>query len=476
MTALLPTLLLLAVLYALASLFCCIETAFTSVNRTLIQNLAARGDRRAQLAARLLDSAGEFFGTVLLGTNLIHVTITTLVRSTVVLAIVRTDAFQALLAFWQRGGSGGEDILTSLLVTPTLLLFTEMVPKAIGRNHADTLSLALARPLDWARRALRLPVIVLDRISGAVARAVCQSQKLPARGQVTREDLKILAEVAMEQGLVRKEAGNMLQTVLELDTKPIETVMVPLVDVQSVPLTASVADVEALAAQTGFSRFPVYDGRVDEVIGIVSLRQCLYEQLPSEDQDQEKRASLGIAQFVNTQVLFVPESKSVSALLDELRYQHIPMAVVVDEHGGVVGIITVEDLVAQIVGGIHDARNQESAMVKPLAEGGFECDGKADVREIEDYMGLEIDNQVFETAAGLVLKIAGRIPRVHEHFSYAHFDIEVLAVRRHRVMKLRFQNKTLFRDCRGAGSGPGAAVKQVAGGERHDDGSTGVVE
>jgi CBS domain containing-hemolysin-like protein len=188
----------------------------------------------------------------------------------------------------------------------------------------------------------------------------------------------------------------------------------------------------------------VYDGRVDEVIGIVSLRQCLYQQLPSEDQNPEKLASQGIAQFVNTKVLFVPESKSVSALLDELRYQHMPMAVVVDEHGGVVGIITVEDLVAQIVGGIHDARNRQSAMVKPIAEGVFECDGKADVRELEEYMGMTIDNQGFETAAGLVLKIAGRIPRVNEHFTYGDFDIEVLAVRRRRIMKLRFRNKSLF--------------------------------
>ena len=444
MRALLPTLLLLAVLYALASLFCCIEAAFTSVNRTMLRNLAARGDRRARLAAKLLDSAGEFFGTVLLGTNLLHVTITTLVRSTVVVAIVQTDAFQAFLSFFKPSGSGYEDLLTSLLVTPTLLLFTEMVPKAIGRNHADTLTLVLARALEWARRALWLPVSVLDRISGIVARVICKSQEQQERGQVTREDLKILAEVATEQGLVREDAGNMLQTVLELDTKPIETVMVPLVDVQSVPLTASVADVEALAAQTGFSRFPVYDGRVDEVIGIVSLRQCLYQQLPSEDQNPEKLASQGIAQFVNTKVLFVPESKSVSALLDELRYQHMPMAVVVDEHGGVVGIITVEDLVAQIVGGIHDARNRQSAMVKPIAEGVFECDGKADVRELEEYMGMTIDNQGFETAAGLVLKIAGRIPRVNEHFTYGDFDIEVLAVRRRRIMKLRFRNKSLF--------------------------------
>jgi CBS domain containing-hemolysin-like protein len=117
------------------------------------------------------------------------------------------------------------------------------------------------------------------------------------------------------------------------------------------------------------------------------------------------------------------------------------MAVVVDEHGGVVGLITVEDLVAEIVGGIHDARNQESVIIRVISPQIFECDGKADIRDIEEYLGFTIANQGFETAAGLVLKLAGRIPKVGDRFPYENWLIEVLAVQRRRVVKLRFTRK-----------------------------------
>lgn len=440
MNSMLPTLLLLVLLYALAAMFCCLETAFTVVNRAVMQNLAEQGDRRAQLVVRLLNRAGQFFGTVLLGTNLVQVTITTLVRSILVLTLLHTRALQVLLRPFADRQSGFEDLLTTLLVMPTLLLFTEMIPKAIGRNHAVPVCLVLARPLNWLRKIMRLPVLALDYISSGMARAVCQARGVQPRTMVTRDDLKMLAEVAMEQGLVREEAGNMLQAVLELDTRPVATVMVPLVDVQAVPMNATVTEVEQLAANTGFSRFPVYEGRVDNVIGIVSLRQCLYGRpFLGSELSPGKPSSLGIASFVNTNVLFAPESKSVSALLDELRYQHVPMAVIVDEHGGVVGIITIEDLVAQVVGGIHDARTQKIALIRKVTEEVFECDGKTDIRELEEETGLVINNQGFETVAGLVLKIAGRIPREKEKFHYAGYEIEVLSMRRRRIRRLRWQ-------------------------------------
>ncbi|NMA45485.1 MAG: HlyC/CorC family transporter [Lentisphaerae bacterium] len=431
---------LLLLLYGLLALFCCMETVFTSASYTWLKERAERGDRRATEACRLMDQGGVFLGTSLFGTNLTSITITTLFRSMLAMAILNADLLKILpssLRVW----SGWEDWLTTLIVTPTMLLFGEMMPKAIGRNYADKLALVLVRPLTMANRLFKPFVLSLDWASGRLARLVTGRELEVRRGQVTRDDLRLLAEVATEQGLVRKEAGDMLQMVLGLDTKPVETVMVPLVDVRSVPLTATVAELEALGAQTGFSRFPVYDGRVDEIVGIVSLRQCLYDQPLRMGENTARLDAQKITPYVNRNVLFVPESKSVSELLYELRYQHIPMAVVVDEHGGVVGLITVEDLVAEIVGGIHDARNQESVIIRVISPQIFECDGKADIRDIEEYLGFTIANQGFETAAGLVLKLAGRIPKVGDRFPYENWLIEVLAVQRRRVVKLRFTRK-----------------------------------
>ncbi len=440
MTTFLLGLLFLLLLYGLSALFSCMEIVFTSASYTWLKERAERGDLRGAQACRLMDQGGAFLGTVLFGNNLVNISITTLFRTMLALAILNADLLK-LLPSSLRVWSGWENWLTTLIVTPTMLLFGEMLPKAIGRNYADQLALVLVRPLTIANRLFKPFVFSLDWISGRLARLLTGRELEVHRGRVTREDLRLLAEVATEQGLVRKEAGDMLQMVLGLDAKPIETVMVPLVDVRSVPLTATVAELEALGAQTGFSRFPVFDGRVDEIVGIVSLRQCLYDYPVRMNENTARMDAQKITPYVNRNVLFVPESKSVSELLYELRYQHIPMAVVVDEHGGVVGLITVEDLVAEIVGGIHDARNQESVMIRVVSPQHFECDGKADIRDIEEHLGFTIANQGFETAAGLVLKLAGRIPMAGDRFSYENWLIDVLEVRRHRVVKLCFTRK-----------------------------------
>lgn len=440
MTPFLLSALFLLLLYGLLALFCCMETVFTSASYAWLKERAERGDRRGTMACELMEHSGAFLGTVLFGNNLVHITVTTLVRTMLVLLLVNADGL-SMLPESLRAWTGWEDGLTTLLVAPTMLLFCEMIPKAIGRNHADQLALVLVRPFALANRLFRPFVKSLDWISGRLARLLTGQELHVHRGRVTRDDLRILAEVATEQGLVRKEAGEMLQMVLGLDTKPIETVMVPLVDVRSAPLTASIADLEALGAQTGFSRFPVFDGRVDDIVGIVSLRQCLYDQPLRNGDDAARLQSQKITPYVNRNVLFVPESKSVTELLYELRYQHIPMAVVVDEHGGVVGLITIEDLVAEIVGGIHDARNQESEMIRVISAQHFECDGKTDIRDIEEHLGFTIANQGYETAAGLVLKLAGCIPKAGDRFNYENWTIEVLDVRRHRVVKLRFTKK-----------------------------------
>ena len=138
-------------------------------------------------------------------------------------------------------------------------------------------------------------------------------------------------------------------------------------------------------------------------------------------------------------ITFVPESKPVGGLLHELRFQHIPMAVVVDEHGGVVGILTLEDLVEEIVGDIQDERDRPISEVAILGEDIFDCDGKLEIEDLEAHLGMDIDRDGFETVAGLVLKLGGRIPRAKDHLRFRDYDIEVLDVVKHKVTRLRFR-------------------------------------
>lgn len=429
------TIIILVGLYFLAALFCCIEACFTSVNLTWLRDQADQENERAVLALRLLEKSGSFFGTVLLGTNLVHVSISTLVSAVLVTAFLKTE-LAARLSLTQDMKS----VVATLIATPTLLLFSELLPKAIGRSHADSLVLALAGTLDALRVILAWPVRIIAWISGLLSKPFLKKTE-EKHGGVSRDDLMLLANIAEEQGLIRKEAGQFMTSILELDNEPVESVMVPLVDMKTLSITATVADVVELASQTGFTRFPVYESRVDEIIGIISLRRCIFEK--HQTVGQSKLMQKPIAPMVDRNISFVPESKTVGALLNEFRSSHSPMMLVVDEYGGVAGIVTIEDLIGLLIGGIEDLRNQAASSIVKTSEGVYECDGKAEIRELEETLDIDIDNDGYETVAGLFLKISGRIPAVGDTVSFMNYELRVLEVEKRRIAKILLTDTTV---------------------------------
>ncbi|MBQ6471141.1 MAG: CBS domain-containing protein [Victivallales bacterium] len=227
-----------------------------------------------------------------------------------------------------------------------------------------------------------------------------------------------------------------MTSALELESKMVGDLAVPLVEVKSLPLTASVADVERLSADTGFTRFPVYDGRIDNIIGVISVRHCIFA--PGMEGSDTRHTP--IAPLVDRSVLFVPENKTFGALLDELpQTSSSPMAIVVDEYGGMVGLVTAEDLVGRLLGGIQDLRNQHAVAILQAGEGIYECDGKANIHDLEQTIGIPLPpDPEFETAAGLALTLFGRVPRPGASLHYRGWRIKVLEMANHRIARLRF--------------------------------------
>jgi len=224
----------------------------------------------------------------------------------------------------------------------------------------------------------------------------------------------------------------MIESVLELRDRPVSSVMVPLVNIASVPLGATVADLEREAARRPFSRFPVHEGRVDNIVGIVSTVDVLRAEALGDP------AATPIEPFVQREVAYVPETKPVGELLRELRYSSAPMAFVVEEHGGVVGLATVTDLVEEVVGRIRDARLEGPADLIARGSRVFECDGDMDVTELAELTGLAIRKEGFETVGGLVMKLTGHIPQAGDSVDFGPFRVEVLEASSRRVQRLRF--------------------------------------
>ncbi|NQT85172.1 HlyC/CorC family transporter, partial [bacterium] len=333
-----------------------------------------------------------------------------------------------------RGWVLDEGAVTTLVMLPLILVFGEIVPKSIARASADTLTLRIAKPLRLCQRLFRPAVVVIGRLTEAVL-TLFGGRPTDDNPYVTREELMAMADLAEEHGLFVSDERRMIHSILDLRDRPIASVMVPIVDMVSLPVTATVGAVIEVASGAAYSRFPVHEGRVDNVVGIVSVVDVLRAGLPEPDRDAP------IAPFIQRDVTYVPETKSTGELLRELRYSRVPMAICVDERGGVVGLATAEDLAEEIVGRIRDSRHD-----RPddwVARGGaeFECDARLDVDELAEHTGLPIRKEGFETVGGLVLKLTGGIPKAGDVVEYGLLRIEVLAAGPRRVERLRIVRK-----------------------------------
>jgi putative hemolysin len=426
---------LVVLLILLEGFFSGSETVYTSTSKAFIHDLARRGDPRAGEIRAMLSRTERFLGTTLTGANLTLVAATSLCQVMVTDYIAPSPAFQAFAAAYPAPWDWIY-VVNAVIMTPSLLIMAELVPKSLGRAHADTLALRLVRPLRLAETLLAPVSYGVTRIATLLAGWAGGGVQSAFEPAVTREDLRAVAAMAAEQEVVPDLVGSILLTVFELDRKPVASKMVPLVDVVSVSEDATVGDVERLSVETGHAQFPVFSGRVDEIVGVVSLRVLLYE---GSLEGAALPPQTPIGPYIRRQVLFVPETKSVSSLLHELRYQHVPMAVAVDEYGGVVGILTMEDLVEELVGELNDERDRPAVALAMIEGGAFECDGKMTIESLGDALGCTVTREGFDTVAGLVLKLAGRIPAAGERFRFGNYEIEVVSVVKHKVARLRFR-------------------------------------
>jgi len=324
----LPILAAVIVLVLMAAFFSGVETVIISADKTHIQGLSRRGNRRAKLARRLLINMESLLGTILVGTNLAIVTATTLAEMLVI----------------QVSPPGWESLLNTVLVTPVILVFAEFLPKSIGRAHANPLMLLSARALLVSQWALLPLVFLISRLSSLLADLTGKSAARH-RTFVTRDDLRAVAEMAMEQGVLAKTTGNMLRTVFELEPKPLSVVMRRIDQALLVPAGTTVHELQKLAMDSGFTRFPVYENDRRNVIGIVDLRDVLYAVYGDSRQSAPGDGQRTIHEFVQPETLKVTGEKTVGALLHDLRYRKSQMVVVRDAAGQGLGIVTIKDLV-----------------------------------------------------------------------------------------------------------------------------------
>ena len=409
------------------------EAAINIVRRPgMADELDVRG-RRGKRAGAIGRRAGYYLASIQVAEFLIVFTYAGIAAAFI------APRLSALLAFFL--GIDTTAIFTdvsAVAVTVAVLsliavLFGLFVPRAIAARHAQGTLLLLAFPLELITWVTRPIVTVLFRITQVIVRPF--GGTAPQPGVVTEDQIRALIETGQAQGVLERKEQEMISSIFEMGDKTVDDVMVPRTDIVGLDVTTTAQELLDRITTVGHSRIPVYEGSADNIIGILYVKD-VFRRIARGDRQLELR------QFLRPAV-FVPETKKVDELLREMQKGKVHIAIVVDEYGGTAGLVTIEDLVEEIVGEIRDEYDVEHELVLPVSENEALMDARIPFEDVRETFGLEVrPTEAYETLGGFVTAQLGRFPRQGESFEAAgaRFVVETIdgkRIRRVRVTRLQ---------------------------------------
>ncbi len=437
MNAPIPEILFLVVLTVLEGFFVAGEIALVSIRRSRVDQLVDEDRPGAKRVRRLLDEPGRFLAVCQIGLTFIGF------LASAFAAVSLSAQLSAALVSAGIGASTA-DTLALIAVTGVLALFTivfaELVPKTLALAYAERFALVLAVPLDLLGRILSPVVALLTGITRAITRPF--GADVNAEAQITAQELRLIVERGGEQGILEAEEEQMINAVIELGDRRLHQVMVPRVDIIGLRADASFDVAIDLIVDGGHSRVPVYETSVDEVVGILYAKDLL-PFLKSEVAERP-----GLRTLLRTPV-FVPESLSIDDLLHEFQRRKVHMAIVLDEYGGTAGLVTIEDLLEEIVGEIQDEYDVEEPLVENIGEHLARVDGRAAIEDLLDIWDIKVeleDQDEYDTVGGLVYHRIGGIPQVGDEIRVEGLHLTVESTDGRRVSKVLVERETSVRD------------------------------
>ena len=399
---------LIALAVLVTAFFSAAEMAFIGANRLRLRHLAEAGNRTAARYLEAFKRPERLLSTAMMGVTLAHI-------------IASTVATWALLPVAGNFAA----VIVTLALTPILLVFGEVIPKAVAREWATALILSVFRlfelaslvlsPLTWATNAIVTPML---RLLGRT--------RTSTRQFVSREELKVLLQMEPAEADVTTSEAEMIDNIFDLGETAVREVMVPLVDVAALPDSATPDDAVLLMAERGFSRIPVFTDRVFNIVGVVTAMDLLRRGADAPDLRSLMRPAT-----------YAPETKRIDDLLREMQKARLQLAVVVDEYGGAVGIVTLEDIVEEVVGEIRDEHDKTPDTVERLPDGSYRVAGRTNIDELNEALDWELPKGDFETVAGLILATLHRLPLVGEVLRVGRYTLTVLEADRRRILTVR---------------------------------------
>jgi putative hemolysin len=394
--------LVLVLLTFLEGFFVAGEIALVSIRRSRVEQLVDEGSSGARRVRRLLDEPGRFLAVSQLGLTVIGF------FASAYAAVSLVQQLSDILVGFGLDEKGAAEPIALVVVTVILALFTiifaELVPKTLALANTERFAIALSLPIEFLARALGPLIKLLTGVTAWIAKLF--GANVSNEAQITAEELRLIVERGGEQGVLEAEEEQMINSIIELGERRLHEVMIPRIAIVSLAASATLDEAIDKVVDEGHSRIPVYEETIDEVVGILYAKDLL----PILKTGADPRPTL--RSLLRTPV-FVPESMTIDDLLHEFQRRKVHIAIVLDEYGGTAGLLTIEDLLEEIVGEIQDEYDTEEPMVVRISDDEARVDGRADVDDLAELfdtvLGLE-DADEYDTVGGLIYHRIGGVP------------------------------------------------------------------
>lgn len=397
---------LIIALIAFSAVFSASETALTTVNKIRLKKYAEQGNKRAAKALKLSTDFDKSITAILIGNNIVNISS----------ASISAVLFTGLL------GDNGAWVST-LVMTVTVLIFGEILPKSIAKQNAEKLALAVAAPITILIKILKPFIYTMTKLSNFVSKVFSGGEKHPS---YTEDELKYIVDEIEGQGVLEKEEGQLVRSALTFDEIALEEILIPRVKITAASVNTDIETVKKLFFEEMYSRIPVYEKNIDNIIGFLSAKiffKCI------------ERGETKISNMLQD-ILRFTEFTLLSDALSEMKRQKIHIAVVIDQYGGTAGLITMEDIIEELIGDIMDENDELSTEFVKLEENIYEISGGISISDLSEILGMVLESES-NSAAGWVMEICGHIPNQNETIESEGLKITVLDVEDRKITSMR---------------------------------------
>jgi len=402
-------------LVAAGAFFSMSETAIMSVSRLSMRHLAQNGAKGAKLVEKIIDKREKFISTVLIGNNLVTIMVSSIV-ATYAINVAHEDNEALALT------------IATIVTTLVVVIFADIIPKVMASRFSDKLALFTARPV-------ALAMFIFAPINAVFNALIKQLLRLfgDADGEsqqtVTEQEVMTMLNMGYEEGIIPEEESQMIDAVFEFRKAHAGDIMTPRTDFVAISSVANYDEVMEVFSKERFTRLPVYEEDLDHIIGVINFKDFMLQAAPGSDFDVEKHMR---------EPFFAYEQQSTQKLFANMRQNGAALAVVLDEYGGCAGLITLEDLVEQIMGDIFDEHDEIDDDIVCLTEGSeYTILGSTRIDDFNGFFDIALASEDYETMAGYVMGLFGYIPKQAEEISYENIAFVVEEVEKNRIEKLR---------------------------------------